>query len=65
MSQRDGYESEVSHGIDPDAAEILIEEWRMAAKDERGQRKARIAYEECAAELEHVLNRLKDGETDE
>jgi|GEM_PF-1757404 len=42
------------------AAETLIEEWRMAADDERGERKAHIAYRECAAELEHNLERVGD-----
>ena len=42
-------------GISRDAAETLIEEWRMAAGDERGDRKARVAYREAAAELEHNL----------
>ena len=42
-------------GISRETAEILIEEWRMAADDERGDRKARVAYREAAAELEHNL----------
>lgn len=42
-------------GISRETAEVLIEEWRMAAGDERGDRKARVAYREAAAELEHNL----------
>jgi hypothetical protein len=43
------------------ACETLIEEWRMARDDERGERKARVAYDDCAAELEHNLKRLRNG----
>ena len=46
-------------GIPRETAEVLIEEWRMAAEDERGDRKARVAYREAADELEH---NLKEGE---
>ena len=47
-------------GISRETAETLIEEWRIAADDERGERKARVAYREAAAELEH---NLKEGES--
>ena len=49
MSEQD------STGISRETAEVLIEEWRIAAEDERGDRKARVAYREAAAELEHNL----------
>jgi len=57
MSQHETAESEA--GISRETAETLIEEWRIAAGDERGDRKARVAYREAAAELEH---NLKGGE---
>lgn len=50
----------MSDGIDRETAEVLIQEWRMAAEDDRGSRKARIAYREAADELEHNL----EGEVD-
>lgn len=38
-----------------EAARVLVEEWRMAAGDERGERSGREVYEECANELERHL----------
>lgn len=44
------------------AVETLIEEWRMAAEDERGERPARFAYREAADELQHNLEKAGDTE---
>jgi len=48
--------SDSDAGISRKTAEVLIEEWRIAAEDERGDRDASVAYREAAAELEHNLN---------
>ena len=54
MTTTDGHDQDGT-GISRETAEILIEGWRMAADDERGDRKARVAYREAAADLEHIL----------
>jgi lipoate synthase len=51
--------------IPPDVAESLIQEWRIAAADGRGDREASTAYREAAAELEHNLQRDIHSEADE
>ena len=48
--------------INHPAIETLIEEWRMAAQDERGERKARVAYNECSDELEWAMNQVGGNE---
>lgn len=56
MNGTEGSES----AIPQKAAETLIEEWRMAAEDERGERPARFAYREAADELQHNLEKASD-----
>lgn len=51
-------EAAIAQGV----AEVLIQEWRLAAGDERGDRKARVAYREAADELEHNLPDESEGQ---
>jgi len=60
MSDTEHDDDRSGTGIPRETAEVLIEEWRIAAGDERGDREARVAYREAADELEHNL----DGEVD-
>lgn len=42
--------------VPADSLQTLVEEWRMAAKDERAEHSGGAAYRNAAAELENVIN---------